>query len=80
MQYQALFEKRQIALIGGKISRRRAEEVLPLIDKIEQEVREPGGPVDGTGSIGSAEAAATEILPPPIRSRAGGIRTGRSPA
>ena len=37
---------------------------MTLIDKIEQEVREPNGPVDGTVSIGSAEAAATEILPP----------------
>ena len=49
---------------SGLLLRRRAEEVLTLIDKIEQEVREPSGPVDGTVSIGSAEAAATEVLPP----------------
>jgi len=49
---------------SGLLLRRRAEEVLTLIDKIEQEIREPSGEVDGTISIGSAEAAATEILPP----------------
>lgn len=52
---------------SGLLLRRRAEEVLTLIDKIEQEVREPSGPVDGTVSIGSAEAAATEVLPPLLR-------------
>lgn len=52
---------------SGLLLRRRAEEVLTLIDKIEEEVREPNGPVDGTVSIGSAEASATEILPPFLR-------------
>lgn len=52
---------------SGLLLRRRAEEVLTLIDKIEEEVREPNDPIDGTVSIGSAEAAATEILPPLLR-------------
>ena len=49
---------------SGLLLRRRAEEVLTLVGKIEQEIREPGSEVDGTVSIGSAEAAAVEILPP----------------
>lgn len=52
---------------SGLLLRRRAEEVLTLIDKIEQEIRMPGDQIDGTVSIGSAEAAATEILPPLLR-------------
>ena len=52
---------------SGLLLRRRAEEVLTLVEKIEQEIREPGGEVDGAVSIGSAEAAATEILPPLLR-------------
>ena len=52
---------------AGLLLRRRAEEVLALIEKIEQEIREPTGEIEGTVSIGSAEAAATEILPPLLK-------------
>lgn len=47
----------------GILLRRRAEEVLTLIEKIEHEIKEQDGPIDGTISIGTAESAATEILP-----------------
>lgn len=51
----------------GILLRRRAEEVLTLIDKIEHEIRAQDGPIDGTISIGTAESAATGILPSFLR-------------
>lgn len=42
-----------------------------MVDKIEQEIRELSGLIDGTVSIGSTEAAATEILPPLLRDFSG---------
>lgn len=48
---------------AGMLLRRRAEEVLTLIGRTEEEIRDSGGPVEGTVCIGTAEAAATRVLP-----------------
>lgn len=52
---------------AGMLLRRRAEEVLTLIGRTEEEIRDTGGPVEGTVCIGTAEAAATRVLPGLIR-------------
>lgn len=47
----------------GLLLRRRAEEVMTLTDRIKHEIREQDGPINGVIAIGTAESAATEILP-----------------
>lgn len=60
---------RKISLTeSGILLRRRAEEVLTLMDKLEEEIRQNDQIVAGTLNIGAAEAAATRILPAIMRS------------
>ncbi len=60
---------RKISLTeSGILLSRRAEEVLSLMDKIEEEIRQDNEIVAGTVTIGSAEAAAARILPVIMRS------------
>lgn len=47
----------------GMLLRRRAEEVTSLVQRIEREVRQADGPLTGVIAIGSAETAATRLLP-----------------
>lgn len=59
---------RKISLTeSGILLRRRAEEVLSLMDKIEEEIRQNNEIVAGTLTIGTAEAAAARILPEIMR-------------
>lgn len=47
----------------GILLRRRAEEVMTLVERIEHEIRRQDGPIEGVIAIGTAESAATGILP-----------------
>lgn len=56
--------KRKIGLTeAGILLRRRAEELIELADKTEQELTAPTRELSGTISIGSAETVAAEFLP-----------------
>lgn len=60
-----LFEHqgRKILLTSsGMLLRRRAEEILELVDKTEQEVGQQGEDLHGTITIGAGESAALDIL------------------
>lgn len=60
--------KRKITLTeAGMLLRRRAEELVALADKTEQELIAPTQALSGTISIGSAEAKAACILPEIIK-------------
>lgn len=52
---------------AGLLLRRRAEEVLSLVDKIVEEMHVNEGPIEGTVAIGSAEAAGVQVFPPLLR-------------
>lgn len=52
---------------AGLLLRRRAEEVLSLVDRIVEEMHASEGPVEGTVAIGSAEAAGVQVFPPLLR-------------
>lgn len=61
-----LFERgtRRIILTGeGLLLRRRAEEILELVDKTERELAEQDEMVEGTVSIGCGDLAAVQLLP-----------------
>lgn len=47
----------------GLLLRRRAEEILELVDKTEQELAEQEGAVEGVISIGCGDLAAVQMLP-----------------
>lgn len=60
---------RKITLTNeGILLKRRAEEILALVDKTEKELVEQEQLVDGKIVIGSGEVAAVQALPPIIRS------------
>lgn len=66
-----LFDRgsRKITLTNeGILLRRRAEEILQLVDKTENELREEEEQVEGKVSIGCGEIAAVQILPKIIQS------------
>ena len=55
---------RKIVLTNeGLLLRRRAEEILELVDKTEKELTEQGETVEGTVSVGCGDLAAVQILP-----------------
>lgn len=61
-----LFERgpRRIRLTSeGMLLRRRAEEILQLVDKTETELSEQQAQVEGTISIGSGESVSAQLLP-----------------
>ncbi len=61
-----LFERgpRRIRLTSeGMLLRRRAEEILQLVDKTETELSEQQAQVEGTISIGSGESVSVQLLP-----------------
>ena len=59
---------RKITLTNeGVLLRRRAEEILSLVDKTEQELAEQEENIEGTVSIGCGDVAAVEGLPDLIR-------------
>lgn len=61
-----LFERgpRRIKLTSeGMLLRRRAEEILQLVDKTETELSEQQAQVEGTISIGSGESVSVQLLP-----------------
>lgn len=59
---------RRIVLTNeGLLLRRRAEEILELVDKTEREISEQDDMVEGTVSIGCGDLAAVQILPDLIR-------------
>ena len=61
-----LFDRgsRKIALTSeGMLLRRRAEEILELVDKTEKELTEQDEMVEGTVSIGLGDLAAVRMLP-----------------
>lgn len=65
-----LFERgtRKIKLTNeGILLRRRAEEIIQLVDKTERELAEQDEQVEGKISIGCGEIAAVQILPELIR-------------
>lgn len=65
-----LFDRgtRKITLTNeGILLRRRAEEILQLVDKTERELAEQDEQVEGKISIGCGEIAAVRMLPEPIR-------------
>lgn len=60
---------RKIVLTNeGRLLRRRAEEILELVDKTERELSEQEDMVEGTVSIGCGDLAAVQLLPELIRS------------
>ncbi|MCM1578162.1 MAG: LysR family transcriptional regulator [Ruminococcus sp.] len=60
---------RKITLTNeGILLRRRAEEILQLVDKTEKELIEQDEQVEGKLSVGSGEIAAVQILPRLIKS------------
>lgn len=60
---------RKITLTNeGILLRRRAEEILALVDRTEKELIEQDELVEGTVSIGSGELQAVQALPPIIES------------
>lgn len=66
-----LFDRstRKITLTSeGRLLRRRAEEILELVDKTERELSEQEDLVEGVVSIGCGDLAAVQILPELIRS------------
>ena len=66
-----LFDRgtRRITLTNeGLLLRRRAEEILELVDKTEKEMADQGETVEGTVSIGCGDLAAVQMLPELIRS------------
>ncbi len=66
-----LFDRgtRKIVLTNeGLLLRRRAEEILELVDKTERELSEQDEAVEGTVSIGCGDLAAVQLLPELIRS------------
>ena len=61
-----LFDRgtRKIALTNeGLLLRRRAEEILELVDKTEKELTEQDELVEGTVSVGCGDLAAVQLLP-----------------
>ena len=61
-----LFDRgtRKIVLTAeGHLLRRRAEEILELVDKTERELTEQEEAVGGTVSVGCGDLAAVELLP-----------------
>ena len=61
--------KRKILLTNeGLLLRRRAEEILELVDKTERELIEQEEMVEGTVSIGCGDLAAVQMLPALFRS------------
>lgn len=66
-----LFERgpRRIRLTEkGQLLKRRAEEILFLVDKTENELAEPDEPISGTISLGSGETASVRLLAAAIKS------------
>lgn len=66
-----LFDRgtRKITLTNeGLLLRRRAEEILELVDKTERELTEQDEMVEGKVSIGCGDLAAVRLLPEIIRS------------
>lgn len=66
-----LFDRgtRKIVLTNeGLLLRRRAEEILELVDKTERELSEQDEAVEGTVSIGCGDLTAVQLLPELIRS------------
>lgn len=66
-----LFDRgtRKIVLTNeGILMRRRAEEILELVDKTRHEITSQQEAVEGTVSIGSGDLGAVQILPEMIRS------------
>lgn len=66
-----LFERgtRKISLTNeGILLRRRAEEIVTLVDKTESELTEQEEMIDGTITIGCGESLAVQILPGLIKS------------
>ena len=66
-----LFDRgtRKIVLTNeGLLLRRRAEEILELVDKTERELSEQEETVEGTVSIGCGDLTAVQLLPELIRS------------
>lgn len=66
-----LFDRgtRKIVLTSeGMLLRRRAEEILELVDKTEKELTEQDEMVEGTVSIGMGDLAAVKMLPEIFRS------------
>lgn len=66
-----LFDRgtRKIVLTNeGLLLRRRAEEILELVDKTERELSEQDEMVEGTVSIGSGDLATVQLLPELISS------------
>ncbi len=66
-----LFDRgtRKIVLTNeGLLLRRRAEEILELVDKTEKELTQQDEMVEGTVSIGCGDLAAVELLPELFRS------------
>lgn len=65
-----LFDRgtRKIVLTNeGMLLRRRAEEILELVDKTERELVEQDEMVEGTVSLGCGDLAAVEVIPDLIR-------------
>ena len=65
-----LFDRgaRKIALTNeGLLLRRRAEEILELVDKTEKELTEQDERIEGTVSLGCGDLASVELLPPLFR-------------
>ena len=65
-----LFDRgtRKIVLTNeGMLLRRRAEEILELVEKTEQELAEQDERVEGTVSLGCGDLAAVQVLPDLIR-------------
>ena len=71
MKWAKLFDRgtRKIVLTNeGLLLRRRAEEILELVDKTEREISEQDETVEGVVSIGCGDLAAVQLLPELIRS------------
>lgn len=52
----------------GLLLRRRAEEILGLVDKTERELAEQKGSIEGTVALGCGDLGAVELLPELLRS------------
>lgn len=52
----------------GLLLRRRAEEILELVDKTERELAEQKGSIEGTVALGCGDLGAVELLPELLRS------------
>ncbi len=71
MKWAKLFDRgtRKIVLTNeGLLLRRRAEEILELVDKTEREISEQDETVEGVVSIGCGDLAAVQLLPELMRS------------